>query len=318
MFLKAYLAGYTAMALTSNDLDRLKYAPQRVEDGEVFDFNNKSMFGKVEGIEDQVILDAARVNEATRFTAALKRDYQEGMDKFIASLIGGDAPAEDEEEAKADPVQELYTKLYEIAAAGDKRTFKSLRKELKDQWFALDDADVEDAIFDLGDAVADKDVDYAKEIVEGLGEDQEDAPEEETPKKSEKSTKLTDEESEIIEDIKSAIDDGDEKDFNELIDELKEINPDLADEWSTAFTAQDAPEEETKEEEEYDNAQDSESSVVDEIIEDLDAAIADGDEEEAKACLEELADEVGVDSDTYKVNAEKLAPKKTRRSRRGK
>ena len=170
MFLKAYLAGYTAMALTSNDLDRLKYAPQRVEDGEVFDFNNKSMFGKVEGLEDQVILDAKRVNEATRFTAALKRDYQEGMDKFIASLQGA-APAEDTED-ESDPVQELYNKLYDVVAAGDKKAFRSLKKELKDQWFALDDADVEDAIFDLGDAVADKDVDYAKEIVEGLGEEE--------------------------------------------------------------------------------------------------------------------------------------------------
>ncbi len=313
MFLKAYLAGYTAMALTSNDLNRLKYAPQRVEDGEVFNFNNKSMFGKVEGLEDQVILDAKRVNEATRFTAALKRDYQEGMDKFIASLQGT-TPADETEES--DPVQELYAKLYDTVAAGDKKAFRSLRKELKDQWFALDDADVEDAIFDLGDAVADKDVDYAKEIVDGLGEDEpeeEVAPEpkelKETPKKT---AKLTEEESEIIEDLKSAIDDGDQKDIAELLAELKEVNEALYDEWLPATQVKQPKEEETKSDNEEDD------NVVDEIIEDLDAAIADEDEEEAKACLEELADEVGIDSDVYKENAAKLAPKKTRRSRRGK
>lgn len=317
MFLKAFLTGYTDMVKTSNDLDRLRYAPQRVEAGVFYNFHDKVMFD-VAGLEDLTIeiIKAERVNDATRFTGALQRDYFAGFNKMMDLVVktdkGGyemadtDTPAD---EPKADPVQELYTKLYDVVAAGDKKAFRSLRKELKDQWFALDDADVEDAIFDLGDAVADKDVDYAKEIVDGLGGDEPEteAPEpKETPKKS---AKLTEEESEIIEDLKSAIDDGDQKDIDELLAELKEVNEALYDEWLPA-TQVEQPKEETKEEED--------DNVVDEIIEDLDAAIADEDEEEAKACLEELADEVGIDSDVYKEHAAKLAPKKTRRSRRGK
>ena len=192
-----------------------------------------------------------------------------------------------------------------------------MRQEIKDQWFALNDDDVADTIMDLSDAVADKDVDYAKEILENLPGNENDTPKsevveketpakKETPKKAAVGKELTEEESEIIEDIKSAIDDGDEKDFKELLAELKEVNPDLANEWADAFVAA-----EDKDEEDTD-------SVVDEIIEDLEAALADGDTDEAKECLEELGDEVGTDSDIYKEYAEKLAPKKSRRERRGK
>lgn len=316
MFLKAFLTGYTDMVKTSNDLDRLRYAPQRVEAGVFYNFHDKVMF-EVPGLEDLTIelIKAERVNDTTRFTGALQRDYFAGFNKMMDLVVKTDKGGY--EMADTDEPREvtLEDKILEVVKAGDKKAFRSLRKELKDKWFALDDADVEDAIFDLGDAVADKDVEYAKEILGNVGED--DAPTEEpevkelkeTPKKT---AKLTEEESEIIEDLKSAIDDGDQKDIDELLAELKEVNEALYDEWLPA-TQVEQPEEDTKDEEE-----DDDSSVVDEIIEDLDAAIADEDEDEAKACLEELADEVGVDSDIYKVNAEKLTPKKTRRSRRGK
>jgi hypothetical protein len=318
MFLKAFLTGYTDMVKTSNDLDRLRYAPQRVEAGVFYNFHDTDMFkGAVEGLESLNIelIKAERVNDTTRFTSALQRDYFAGFNKMMDLVAKTDTGGYTTTADTDEPVEvTLEDKILEVVKAGDKKAFRSLRKELKDKWFALDDADVEDAIFDLGDAVADKDVEYAKEILENVGED--DAPAEEpepevkeikeTPKKT---AKLTEEESEIIEDLKSAIDDGDQKDIDELLAELKEVNEALYDEWLPA-TQVEQPEEDTKDEED--------SSVVDEIIEDLDAAIADEDEDEAKACLEELADEVGVDSDIYKVNAEKLTPKKTRRSRRGK
>lgn len=313
MFLKAFLTGYTDMVKTSNDLDRLRYAPQRVEAGVFYNFHDTDMFkGAVEGLEGLTIelIKAERVNDTTRFTGALQRDYFAGFNKMMDLVAktdtGGYTTAADTDE----PVEvTLEDKILEVVKAGDKKAFRSLRKELKDKWFALDDADVEDAIFDLGDAVADKDVDFAKEILENVGEDDTPAeePEPEVKELKETTAKLTEEESEIIEDLKSAIDDGDQKDIDELLAELKEVNEALYDEWLPA-TQVEQPEEDTKED----------SSVVDEIIEDLDAAIADGDEDEAKACLEELADEVGVESDVYKVNAEKLTPKKTRRSRRGK
>ena len=329
MFLKAFLTGYTDMIKTSNDLDRLKYAPQRVEDGVFYNFQNKDMFaGAVPGLESLniEIIDAARVNDTSRFTGALQRDYFAGFDKMmdqIVKLPGGKYETATE---TAEPVKvTLDDKILEVVKSGDKKAFRAMRQEIKDQWFALNDDDVADAIMDLSDAVADKDVDYAKEILENLdgnsesshGNEPVETPKTETKKAAAKETKpkkaeLTEEESEIIEDIKSAIDDGDEKDFKELLAELKEVNPDLAEEWADAFAVNvnDPAADETDE-------QNSESSVVDEIIEDLEAALEDGDMDEAKECLEELKEEVGEDSDVYKEYAAKVAPKKRER-RRGK
>jgi len=322
MFLKAFLNDYTNMVKTSNDLDRLKFAPQRVEAGVFYNFKNEDMFkGAVQGLETLNIelIPADRVNETSRFTGALQRDYFAGFDKMmeqITKLPGGkyttDAVADEPVEVTLDD------KILEIVKSGDKKAFRAMRQEIKDQWFALNDDDVADAIMDLGDAVSDKDVDYAKEILDGLPGNEpvkKETPADTVVVEEDENAELTDEEAEIIEDIKSAIDDGDEKDFKELIAELKEINADLAKEWSTAFVA--APADDKDEEEGTD--------VVDEIVEDLEAALEDGDMEEAKECLEELKDEVGEDSDLYKEYAQKLkelmskvAPKKERRSRRGK
>lgn len=310
MFLKAFLTGYTDMIKTSNDLDRLKFAPQRVEDGVFYNFQNKDMFaGAVQGLETLNIelIPADRVNDTSRFTGALQRDYFAGFDKMmdqIVKLPGGKYETASEDAAPVDVT--LDDKILEIVKTGDKKAFRSMRQEIKDQWFALNDDDVADALLDLADAVADKDVEYAKEILEGL-----DGNSDETPVAT---NELTDEESEIIEDIKSAIDDGDEKDFNELISELKEINADLANEWADAFAVNvDDPAAEN------DTPKSEDDSIVDEIIEDLEAALEDGDMDEAKECLEELKEEVGEDSDLYKEYAAKVAPKKSsRRSRRGK
>lgn len=320
MFLKAFLGGYASMIKTSNDLDRLKYAPQRVEDGVFYNFQNKDMFaGAVPGLESLniEIIDAARVNETSRFTGALQRDYFAGFDKMmdqIVKLPGGKYETASEDAAPVEVT--LDDKILEVVKSGDKKAFRAMRQEIKDQWFALNDDDVADAIMDLGDAVADKDVDYAKEILENLpGNEPTETVKKDTPAdtvvvEEDKNAELL--ENLIIEDIKSAIDDGDEKDFKELLAELKEVNPDLANEWADAFVAA-----EDKDEEETDVEQDSES-LVDEIIEDLEAALEDGDIDEAKECLEELKEEVGEDSDVYKEYAAKVAPKKERRSRRGK
>ena len=63
---------------------------------------------------------------------------------------------------------------------------------------------------------------------------------------------------------------------------------------------------------------DEDDGVVAEILEDLDKAIEERDEDEIKELLEELKEEVGADSDTYKEYAEKCQPKKAnRRERRG-
>lgn len=318
--LKAYLNGFGDMVKAKSDLDRLLYMPQRLEDGEIFNFKNKSMFGimdNLSGLELEVI-DAKRVIEATRYTSALQRDYFEGFDKLM-KLIDGEVEdvVEEADIKEVDPVTKLYNHLYEVVAAGDKKAFRTLRKDLKDQWFALDDTEVEDAIFDLSDAVADKDVDFAKEIVEGLGgteEVEDDIVEEETPAdtvaEEEGNDTLESEVSEIIEDIKSAIDDGDEEDFKELIAELKDIDKKAYNEWKDAFSTQDDT---VAEEDENDE-------VVEEILEDLSIAIKEEDSDEIKELLEELADEVGEDSELYQEWFTKVAPKKSsqkeKRSRR--
>lgn len=298
-FLKAYLAGYESLINTSNDLERLKYGVQRVENGVFYNFKGNDMFkGAVKGLEslNVEVLKVERVMETTRFTSALVRDYTAGMKKVLDAIT-----RLDDGSYEVAPERTVLDDLYDIVAKGDMKAYRELRSALKEKWFALDPSDL---LLDLADMVADKDVAGAKELVENFEDDDK---EEEPVKQAEpKESKLTDEEFEIIEDIKSAIDDGDEADFKELLKELKELNEDLYKEWKDAFKASAEPE------------ADEDDGVVAEILEDLDKAIEEGDEDEIKELLEELKEEVGADSDTYKEYAEKCQPKKAnRRERRG-
>lgn len=302
-FLKAYLAGYESLINTSNDLERLKYGVQRVENGVFYNFKGNDMFkGAVKGLESLNIevLKVERVMETTRFTSALVRDYTAGMKKVLDAIT-----RLDDGSYEVAPERTVLDDLYDIVAKGDIKAYRELRSALKEKWFALDPSDL---LLDLADMVADKDVAGAKELVENFEDDDK----EEEPVKAEpkaKESKLTDDEFEIIEDIKSAIDDVDEADFKELLKELKELNEDLYKEWKDAFKASlptAFPE------------ADEDDGVVAEILEDLDKAIEEGDEDEIKELLEELKEEAGADSDTYKEYAEKCQPKKAnRRERRG-
>lgn len=311
-FLKAYLAGYESLINTSNDLERLKYGVQRVENGVFYNFKGNDMFkGAVKGLEslNVEVLKVERVMETTRFTSALVRDYTAGMKKVLDAIT-----RLDDGSYEVAPERTVLDDLYDIVAKGDMKAYRELRSALKEKWFALDPSDL---LLDLADTVADKDIAGAKELVENFEDDDK----EEEPVKAEtkaepvkaetkaEESKLTDEEFEIIEDIKSAIDDGDEADFKELLKELKEVNEDLYKEWKGAFKA--SP---TSAEPEADE----DDGVVAEIVEDLDKAIEEGDEDEIKELLEELKEEVGADSDIYKAYAEKFQPKKAnRRERRG-
>ena len=300
-FLKAYLAGYESLINTSNDLERLKYGVQRVENGVFYNFKGNDMFkGAVKGLESLNIevLKVERVMDTTRFTSALVRDYTAGMKKVLDAIT-----RLDDGSYEVAPERTVLDDLYDIVAKGDMKAYREIRSALKEKWFALDPSDL---LLDLADMVADKDVKGAKELVENFEDD--DKEEEPKAKQAEpKESKLTDEEFEIIEDIKSAIDDGDEADFKELLKELKEVNEGLYEEWKGAFKASPTTEDE-----------DEDDGVVAEILEDLDKAIEEGDEDEIKELLEELKEEVGADSDTYKEYAEKCQPKKAnRRERRG-
>ena len=303
-FLKAYLAGYESLINTSNDLERLKYGVQRVENGVFYNFKGNDMFkGAVKGLESLNIevLKVERVMDTTRFTSALVRDYTAGMKKVLDAIT-----RLDDGSYEVAPERTVLDDLYDIVAKGDMKAYRELRSALKEKWFALDPSDL---LLDLADMVADKDVAGAKELVENFEDDDKEevaAVEPETkaePVKQAEESKLTDDEFEIIEDIKSAIDDGDEADFKELLKELKEVNECLYEEWKGAFKA---------------SPTETDDGVVAEILEDLDKAIEEGDEDEIKELLEELKEEVGADSDTYKEYAEKCQPKtKTRRERRG-
>lgn len=300
-FLKAYLAGYESLINTSNDLERLKYGVQRVENGVFYNFKGNDMFkGAVKGLESLNIevLKVERVMETTRFTSALVRDYTAGMKKVLDAIT-----RLDDGSYEVAPERTVLDDLYDIVAKGDMKAYRELRSALKEKWFALDPSDL---LLDLADMVADKDVAGAKELVENFEDDDK---EEEPVKAEPEESKLTDDEFEIIEDIKSAIDDGDEADFKELLKELKELNEDLYKEWKDAFKASPTTAEPEA---------DEDDGVVAEILEDLDKAIEEGDEDEIKELLEELKEEVGADSDTYKEYAEKCQPKKAnRRERRG-
>lgn len=300
-FLKAYLAGYESLINTSNDLERLKYGVQRVENGVFYNFKGNDMFkGAVKGLEslNVEVLKVERVMETTRFTSALVRDYTAGMKKVLDAIT-----RLDDGSYEVAPERTILDDLYDIVAKGDMKAYRELRSALKEKWFALDPSDL---LLDLADMVADKDVAGAKELVENFEDDDK---EEEPVKAEPEESKLTDDEFEIIEDIKSAIDDGDEADFKELLKELKELNEDLYKEWKDAFKASPTTAEPEA---------DEDDGVVAEILEDLDKAIEEGDEDEIKELLEELKEEVGADSDTYKEYAEKCQPKKAnRRERRG-
>ena len=304
-FLKAYLAGYESLINTSNDLERLKYGVQRVENGVFYNFKGNDMFkGAVKGLEslNVEVLKVERVMETTRFTSALVRDYTAGMKKVLDAIT-----RLDDGSYEVAPERTILDDLYDIVAKGDMKAYRELRSALKEKWFALDPSDL---LLDLADMVADKDVAGAKELVESFEDDDKEEPvKPETKAKQAEESKLTDDEFEIIEDIKSAIDDGDEADFKELLKELKELNEDLYKEWKDAFKASPTTAEPEA---------DGDDGVVAEILEDLDKAIEEGDEDEIKELLEELKEEAGADSDIYKEYAEKCQPKKAnRRERRG-
>ena len=209
-FLKAYLVGYESLINTSNDLERLKYGVQRVENGVFYNFKGNDMFkGAVKGLESLNIevLKVERVMDTTRFTSALVRDYTAGMKKVLDAIT-----RLDDGSYEVAPERTVLDDLYDIVAKGDMKAYREIRSALKEKWFALDPSDL---LLDLADTVADKDVAGAKELVENFEDDDKDAVEPETEPVEE--SKLTDEEFEIIEDIKSAIDDGDEADFKELL-----------------------------------------------------------------------------------------------------
>jgi len=309
MFLKTVLTTMGDIVKAKSDIERLKFLPQRVEDGKIITFKGKTFGGKLD-VPNMTIIKADRVTEATRYTTALQRDYFDGLNKLLAALSDEEPTTETPVEVPADPYQELYN----IIEAGDRKAFRSYSDELRKKWFAMGDDEVEDMLEDLLFCVKDKDVEGAKDLLVDFGdpdkvevkddETESDERDVEADDNDQGSTQTSDQDEvikEIIQDIKSAIDDGDKKDFLKLLEELKDEDESLYNEWKDKFIEGD----------------DSDSEI-DDICADIDDAISDGELDEAKDYLEELAEVAGKDSEVYINYSAKLEPKKSRRSRRGK
>jgi len=315
--LKAFLQGYGNIVKAKSDLDRLKFMPQKVEAGEVFDFTGKSCFGKLEGVTDTVIIEAARVNDASRCTSALLRDYFTGLDKFTSSLDGDDTTTEDTTSNL------LEAELLDIVVKGDRKAARKVLKELKEQWFALPEDEVEDAIYDLQDCVADKDVDGAKEILADLGGDGEKGVTFEEPptihsdKDLEESTEpVNEDEADLLADIEDAIKDEDVEDVELLLKDLGSKHPRYEEFEKRLAELESKPADGSVDENNGDEL--TEEEEIKEICLDLDDAIEDKDATKQKDFLEELKEVAGEDSEEFKKYDALVNPKtETRRSRRG-
>lgn len=332
MFIEAYLKGLTNMVESKSDLERLRFMPQKIEGGVVTDFKGNILFKDLD-INDTIIFDANRVNDTKRFTAALSRDYFLGLDKVMPLFKKGASTG-----GEATPKKEYGADLLECVANGDKKGLRTLLKDYKKtKWANLDDEVIEDAVFDFNDCAGDKDVEGAREILSDLICDDicDDICESETDSKASEEavnadphaqkgaptghivdasshTPVDEDEAELLADIEDAIADEDVEDIILLLKELGEKHP-LYKKYHDALNAlngvtkEDTPAEDTKKV--YDN-------IITEICEDIDAALADNDLKDAKGILEELADEVGEDSDVYKEYEAKVNPPKKERTRR--
>lgn len=318
MFIEAYLKGLTNMVESKSDLERLRFMPQKIEGGIVTDFKGNVIFKDLD-INDIIIFDADRVNDTKRFTAALSRDYFQGLDKvmplFSRSSTNTDTPTE------VEAVVEYGTDIYDAVATGDKKGLRAILRVYKNtKWSGLNEDAIEDAVYDLNDCADDKDVKGAKEIVLDLiGDDICEVEDTKTDdeiddagacikKPTTHAEPANEDEAELLQDLDEAIADKDWDDVEMLLKELGDKHPrynDLAANLPGGDKAE--------------VAEPAEGNVVDEICEDIDAALKEKDIDDAKKYLAELADEAGEASDVYKEYAAKVNPPKerARRSRRG-
>jgi hypothetical protein len=325
-FLRAYLAGMSGLVKAKNDMERLKSLPQKLEDGELIDFNGKSMVGVIEQLSDLEleVIDASRVNDASRCTEALKREYFEGFEKLV-KVIGeaeGDTTTteeetEDKEQAESETPLTLEDQLLDAVAAGDKKEVRAICKELKNKWFALDPEEVEDALDDIKDCVADKDVEAVKEILAEVGEEDEKQVEDKQEEKTSKTKveeEVSEDDDELLADFNDCIKEEDYEDAQLCLDEMKEKDHPKYKECKKILDNTAGEDDETTED------SDEEGDVVDEILDDLDKALENKDVKECEGLLEELLEETGEDDEDYvdyKAKVDALSkPESKRKSRR--
>jgi len=309
---QGFIRGLEGFITAKSDLDRLKHMPQKVEEGRLVNFKGHKLTGKIDGLEDFIIMDADKVNDAKRFTSALLGTYLEGFSKLQG--VEDDESATTENTNNEPTLEDL---LLDAVEAGDKKEVRNICKQLKEQWFALDDDVVEDAIDDIKDCVADKDVKAVEDILNSLEEPEQ----EEVIEKSKSATELVkeivkeetptnnDEDIEdLLLDIQDAIKDEDVEDVELLLKELGTEHPRYK-EFSISLATLKGE----------DAIIEPETNEIDDIIADLEDAIKENDidgENGAKVILEELKELVGEDDEDYIKFNKIVNPTTTRRNRR--
>lgn len=322
----SYLTGLKTVVEESKELDRLKFMPQKVEGSRVVNFKGAFLTGVVEGLEDRIIYDLSEIMNATRCTPKLKGLYFTAYDAFVNTL-----GAEVAEEITKNDEPSLEDDLLDAVEEGNKKEVRSILKELKDQWFALDDDVVEDAIDDIKDCVATKDVKAVEVILDSLeptevkkeqGKPTEDkvlaknitAGKEKAkdlnskPKNEIKGSTLTPttsaDDSDTVLDIVDALKDEDIKDVEMMLKELGEDHP-RYEEFSKSLATlkgEDAPDPVVEAEAKNEEAPVSEDDEIDAIIADLEDAIEAKEfegKDGAKEILAELLELVGAEDEDY-------------------
>lgn len=316
MFIKSYLNTSIEMIKAKNDLERLSFMPQKIESGEVIDFKGNISFKGLD-VKDVEVFPAARVNDATRCTSALTRDYFLALDKVMP--LFGNGPAE----TKQEDDKEYGADILALVEAGDRKGLRSLLKDYKKgKWSSLDEDKLEDDIDDLVDCAVDKAVDDARSIIKDIAfMDLDDVEPTEmttttpttpadTEKKESTHKPANEDEAELIADIEGAVSDEDWEDVELLLKELGDKHPRYTEFASKLPSEQDDTKEESK----------SEGSVIDEILDDLDDALTEKDTTACKEILAELLVETATDDIDYveykaKVDALAEPARRTRRER---
>lgn len=195
---KAFVNGLKQMLLAKSELDRLRFLPQRLEDGKLLNFNDDLLF-KVEEAKDLVIFDKTRLS--TRVTKKLLNDYLTNLDKYFYLFDDNRTEKKEEEELS---IEDKI--LQNIEKDGDVEIFKILLKQI--------DLQVDD-ILELMEAKYKNNLDKAKEILFKTVEDVQEA---------EVIEKLT--ANELVEDFNYAIKDKAFDDARLILDEMDKNSAD--------------------------------------------------------------------------------------------
>lgn len=220
--------------------------PQKIENGKLYNFKGKEI-GAFDA-DDQELVDASRVLEATKVTDALMNDVFNPLNKLFGSAGERDTAKESDEELRPDtdendmddiPAIDEEDILDALEDALDKGDATEARKQLAllpksndeyddmkklvDELVAKSEPKIDDFIEDIEDALEDNDFEDAYAILKEMGRKH--------PKHKEMKQKIEDAEAaatkkdeptDLVDDIEDAIEDGDIDAAKKLLEKLGE------------------------------------------------------------------------------------------------